>query len=250
MVLSFRRHATEPENRFDMPSDVRAYAIGDIHGRADALVSLLQVIVDDAVTRDDDRKPLLIFLGDYIDRGDNTAQVIELLRNLARGSEDTVIALKGNHEETLLEFLQDPIAGKDWLAYGGRQTLASYAVKTAPTASDPDRLYELRAALQAAMGDDVGFLESLRSHFELGRILFTHAGCNPDAGLGDVRSMVWGHERGQTDVPLPGRLVVHGHYETETPVRRPGRISIDTGAYYSGRLTAIRLDEHIGFLSS
>lgn len=230
----------------------RVYAIGDIHGRGDALIDLLRMILDDAAWAADERQTRIVFLGDYIDRGDDPARVIGYLRSLMSETGDGIVALKGNHEAALVDFLKDPIAGRLWLSHGARQTIASYGVPLPPTRPTPDDLRRLRDALATAMGDDIGFLAGLPTHYRLGSVLFTHAGCNPGLGDGteDEHSLLWGHRNGLCDEPLPGVLLVHGHYESVDPVQSAGRISLDTGAWHTGRLTAVCIDSNLRFLST
>lgn len=230
----------------------RVYAIGDIHGRFDLMIDLLRLICADADNKEDGRRTFIVFLGDYIDRGDETAQVLTALQALGRTTAGGITFLRGNHEDALLSFLSDPLAGRRWLDYGAEQTLASYGVSLPQRDPSEDDLVRTRDALCAAMKGHGWFLGSMLSHAKIGDVLFTHAGCNAaaiDAEL-DIKAMMWGHPSTLVDEPLPGALVVHGHYDDVEPVNRRGRICVDTGAYYSGRLTAVRLDAEVAFLST
>ena len=229
----------------------RVYAIGDVHGRHDLMVALLGKIVEDANRFSDDRRPKIVFLGDYIDRGDHGAEVIESLMSLSTGAGDGVVILRGNHEDALLGFLSSPLSGQQWLDFGARQTLANYGVRQPTGKPSVDELYDIRAALSAAMGSHIDFLKRLPCYDRDGDVIFTHAGLDPkDAEtLEDTQAMLWGHPASADDWPVPGKLIVHGHFDKEHAVDRPGRICVDTGAYYSGALTAVRLDDDVAFLS-
>jgi serine/threonine protein phosphatase 1 len=231
--------------------NARVYAIGDVHGRCDLMLDMLGEIVEDFERRRDGRRCEIVFLGDYIDRGDSSRAVLEALMKLMDGKSDEIIALRGNHEEALLDFLRSPLQNRPWLEFGARQTLADYGVVQPPREPSEESLMDLRDALKKAMGDHVDFLESLPFHATSGDAIFTHAGIAPDDAetLEDRRAMMWGHVSSKSDWPVPGRLVVHGHYDAPEPADRPGRVCVDTGAYYTGRLTAARLDDDCCFIS-
>jgi len=230
----------------------RIYAIGDVHGRYDLLLSLLVRIYQDANMFHDDRKIRLVFLGDYVDRGDDSRKVLEALFDLKKVKGSRINCLLGNHESALLKFLDDPVKGKDWLGFGGAQTLASYKVKT--TSQEPGRkeLLRIRDGLGSEMGNHVAFLRSLETHLRSGDVIFTHAGVNPKSKdpSDDTRAMLWGHPEFLTDWPIPDMLVVHGHFDTAGAACRPGRICVDSGAYYSGELSAVRLDDSAKIIST
>jgi serine/threonine protein phosphatase 1 len=229
----------------------RVYAVGDLHGRYDLLHEMLKRVVEDFEDRRDGRQLKVVFLGDYIDRGDHSREVLETLMKLANGMHLDVVALRGNHEAALLDFIQSPNRHRAWLDFGAQQTLASYGVAPPRRAlSEPD-LVDLRDALVEAMGDHLAFLRGLPVMAQSGDVVLTHAGVARDDGeaLGNHRAMLWGDTSSDPDWPAPGKLVVHGHYDGANAVDRPGRICVDTGAYYSGRLTAVRLDEDVEFLS-
>ncbi|MDU8946168.1 metallophosphoesterase [Ovoidimarina sediminis] len=229
---------------------MRVYAIGDIHGRHDLLIALLDTIAKDALRQNDARQTQLVFLGDYIDRGDRSAEVMEVIRSLVEDTGGGAVAILGNHEAALLDFIDEPIAGQSWLSYGALQTIASYGEPLPPRTPGEADLIGLRNRISEKMAPDIAFLKTLPTHYRSGSVLFTHAGCNPGIGDGtkDERGMIWGHPDGLGDQPLRDTLLVHGHFDAPDPVQRPGRICVDTGAYYSGRLTAVRLDDGIQFI--
>lgn len=230
---------------------MRIYAIGDLHGRQDLLRKMLERILRDQDRIDDDRRCRIVFLGDYIDRGDNSRQVLQDLMVLAKDLPDGIVALRGNHEEALLAFLRAPARERTWLDYGASQTLAAYGVPQPPRAPSERDLLDLRDALEAAMGAHLDFLRTLPSHHVSGDVIFAHAGLDPDDAdsLTNEDAMLWGHADAPDAWPAPGRLLVHGHHDAPDPVDRPGRICVDTGAYYSGRLSAVRLDGSRTFLA-
>lgn len=231
-------------------SSDRVYAIGDIHGRCDLLVDLLELIEQDGDSFDDGRTVRLVFLGDYIDRGDDSRAVLDLLCDLADNASPDFSFLSGNHEAALLAFLRDPAQGRDWLNFGGLQTLASYGVPLPGRGQERQALLATRDALQRALGRHHGFLTSLSLLERSGDVIFTHAGLNPSRPdpRDDTHALLWGCAEFLTPDPRPGCRVVHGHFDAPKPLSLPGRICVDTGAYYSGRLTAVRLDAGEDFL--
>jgi len=229
----------------------RVYAIGDIHGRYDLLVSLLEKIEEDSATFRDERTVRIVFLGDYVDRGDDSRQVLELLSKLAASGSPDFIFLTGNHEAALLAFLADPIEGRAWLNFGGRQTLASYGVRLPPRGVKRSDLQSAGDDFGRALGRHRDFLLSLSLLDRSGDVLFTHAGLNPskaDDPRSDPHAILWGCKEFLREDPVPGARIVHGHFDAPTPLSATGRICVDTGAYYSGRLTAVRLDAGEHFL--
>jgi serine/threonine protein phosphatase 1 len=252
-MLSGLRNALFPAltARPRVDEGARVYAVGDIHGRHDLLIAMLARIVEDFEGRRDGRRCEIVFLGDYVDRGDQSREVVDSLIRLTGGGIRGLVALRGNHEAALLDFIRDPLRGRAWLNFGARQTIANYGVALPPRNPSDDELLDLRDALANAMGRHLDYLDTLPFFAKSGDVIFTHAGLAPgDAeDLRSTRAMLWGHEAQDDDWPAPGRLLVHGHYDAPGPVDRPGRICVDTGAYYSGRLTAVRLDADVGFLT-
>ena len=221
----------------------RAYAIGDVHGRLDLLERLLDRIGADVAARRP-RKTFVIFLGDLIDRGPDSAGVVEHLRTW-RPSFATPIFLSGNHEEVLTRML----AGEkgilpSWLKYGGAQCAQSYGL-------DPNLLHAIdeEAALQLLRAkiprDHVEFVASFADTFRFGDYLFVHAGIRPGISLEeqDRNDLRWIREPFLSDDKAHGMIVVHGHTIVERVEERPNRIAIDTGAYHTGVLTALAVEE-------
>lgn len=227
------------------------YAVGDVHGRLD-LLERLEAIIQEDVRRKAFGRPVICYLGDYVDRGPQSAGVIEWL---ARSSEGTArrIYLKGNHEDRMLAFLEHPEAnGPRWLEFGGRQALASYGIETPEDAADAD-WPGIRDALKAALPPShLRFLNGLQLAFRWRDHLFVHAGLHPERGLADqeARDLMWIREPFLSSGRDWGARVVHGHVIEPEPVVRPNRIGIDTGAYRTGRLTCLVAETPPRFLSA
>lgn len=232
--------------------DERVYAIGDVHGRYDLLIKLLSKIHEDALRFSDGRRVCLVFLGDYIDRGEDTKRVLDALVYLSSSSKDKLVLLRGNHEAAMTSFLDDPIAGSAWLEFGGIQTLASFGISMPRSWSDRDGRRQARDALARAIKPYTALFNRMCDVHRSGDVVFSHAGVDPDRPLEQqpTSSLHWGHERFLVDQPLERLRVVHGHFDAPTPADFPGRICVDTGAYYSGVLTAVRLDDGQVFLST
>ncbi|MEN8722460.1 MAG: metallophosphoesterase family protein [Alphaproteobacteria bacterium] len=244
----FRRTENGRPDEYRGPADRRVYAIGDIHGRADLLVQLLERIDQDRA--DSTRPSEIIFLGDYIDRGEHSEGVItHCLQLKARSRTDPTIAsivfLKGNHEDAMLAFLDDPEKGAAWLSYGGLSTVQSYKADGPSSLLNSSALSELRDGLEKALPvDHLQFLKELKAYHCVGDYLFVHAAVHPSLSLVDQPDEVlyWGNEDFLRRPWKEPYMVVHGHTITELPEIRPFRIGVDTGAYYSGRLTAVCID--------
>jgi serine/threonine protein phosphatase 1 len=233
------------------PAGARAYAVGDIHGRLDLLDMLLGRIEADIAARPP-KRAFIIFLGDLIDRGPDSAAVVErLLHYRPRGARP--IFLAGNHEEVLLRML----AGEhgilpSWLKFGGVECARSYGI-------DPDALKRLdeEAALQLLQAKvpraHRDFLDGFADTFRFGDYLFVHAGIRPGVAIEeqDRFDLRWIREPFLTDAKDHGFIVVHGHTIVGRVEERPNRIAIDTGAYHSGVLTALVVeDDKRGYLST
>jgi serine/threonine protein phosphatase 1 len=220
---------------------MRIYAVGDVHGRADLVQRLLgQIEADAAQHPDKDRR--LVLLGDYVDRGPQSREVLELLSTF-EGSGLSACFLMGNHEQAMLGFLADPVAMAQWFEYGGLETLASYGI--AAPAREVDDLLETAAALRAALpAHQLAFLEGLELSRRFGDYLFVHAGIRPEVPLEaqEPRDLMWIRETFLSyDKPHP-LMVVHGHHVTDGVDARANRIGVDTGAYATGCLSCLVLD--------
>ncbi len=226
-----------------MPDDSIAYVIGDIHGRADLLDILLGNISAHCL-RYQSKTKYLIFLGDYVDRGLQSREVLEILANLNL-AHITIVPLVGNHEEAMLSFIENPLESAGWLQYGGTETLLSYGVSMPPGIPKPTTLYDTAEALRATMPESHWqFLNNLHLSYTLGDYIFVHAGVNPEEPLADQsrQDILWIRDVFMSHDGLYDKVIVHGHTITKTVEFRPNRISVDTGAYYSNRLSCVILD--------
>ncbi len=210
--------------------------IGDLHGRADLLEAMVEQLANAGGT-----ERTLVFVGDYIDRGEASASVLGLLQALQKDLwPGDVICLKGNHEAMLLDFLDAPEeAGPFWIHNGGAHTLASFGIR--PAALAPDTLGAARDALRDAMGPQTeAWLRALPLSFRSGNVLVTHAGADPHAPVAQQQEthLLWGHPDFLTTPRRDGIWIAHGHTILEAPSAQAGRISVDTGAYATHRLSA------------
>jgi serine/threonine protein phosphatase 1 len=222
-----------------MPPDTRIYAVGDIHGRADLLSETIARIEDDL-----GRRPIAraaeVYLGDYIDRGPDSRDVIDILAT--RMVHNHAVCLRGNHEDLMERFLHNPDALRSWLALGGTSTLASYGVHTRSNSNAADDLHrQFRRAFPRA---HELFLKCLRPWICCGDYLFVHAGIRPMVPLDrqNIIDLLWIRDdflKSQLD---HGKLIVHGHTPVPHPDVRHNRINIDTGAWYTGTLTCLMLE--------
>ena len=225
-----------------VPSGVRIYAVGDIHGRADVLGELFGLIDQDLKARPTVRS-IEVFLGDYIDRGPHSRQVVDLL--IARRRHHVTVFLKGNHEAYAYQVLSDPSVLSDWVRIGGINTLLSYGVEPYRGDRDQQAQQALAAAFRQALPDNhYHFLQDLALSFSCGDYFFVHAGVRPGTPLmqQSEQDLLWIRDDFLLHEEDFGKVVVHGHSPTNLPDIRPNRINIDTGAYATGRLTCLVLE--------
>jgi serine/threonine protein phosphatase 1 len=232
-----------------LPEGVRIYAVGDVHGRSDLLRQLFSRI-DGDLRANPAKEAIHVFLGDYIDRGNDSAGVLDFL--IARSQTNQLYCLKGNHEIFLAEFLENPGVFKPWIQNGALPTLASYGLKPAINAGVKERA-ELSASLRNAMPDShFRFLTELKLSFTCGDYYFVHAGVRPGTPLAiqHEEDLLWIRDEFLLHEEPFEKIIVHGHTPVLEPEVRPNRINIDTGAYATGRLTCLRLEgDKIGFIS-
>jgi serine/threonine protein phosphatase 1 len=232
--------AAERAPRASLPEGTRAYAVGDIHGRADLFAALARAIdADDAARGTADSR--VVLLGDLIDRGPDSAGVIRLARQWQ--ARRKLHVLMGNHEEMLLDALESEEVLRHFLRYGGKETLLSYPVD--PAAYTRAELGEVMAMMHAAIpGQDLDFIRGFENSLALGDYLFVHAGIDPDLPVDGQRpsDLRWIREPFLSHAASFGPIVVHGHTISQAAELRPNRIGIDTGAWRSGRLTALGLE--------
>ena len=223
-------------------ADVRVYAIGDVHGRLDLLMKLMTKIAEDRADNPAARYKV-IFLGDYVDRGNQSRELLDLLSQGPVDGFETVY-LTGNHEDYLLRFLTDTSNASTWLYYGGANTLISYGIPASPLQNNPDRLIAIQQKFRNALPEShLAFLRRLEiSHVE-GDYFFVHAGVRPGVPLDDqaTEDLLWIRDEFLASKADHGRVIVHGHSVRMRPELLANRIGIDTGAYDTGVLTCLVL---------
>jgi serine/threonine protein phosphatase 1 len=230
-----------PRNPPSIPPGERIYAIGDIHGRLDLLDELLDRLDDDRHAFDATRTTL-IFLGDYVDRGPESAQVLDRLTHVC--DEYRTVCLKGNHEALLGEFLTDPETFSDWALVGGLTTLMSYGLSPPLQADSAQRLKLARDLRHAIPAYHLNFLASLPLYHVAGDFIFVHAGLRPGLPISQQiePDLLWIRDEFLLFEKLFDKYVVHGHTPVVEPDVRSNRMNIDTGAYATGRLTCLVLE--------
>lgn len=237
-----RRTATDDTTTLDI--DRLTYAVGDIHGRADLLEQLIDRIQEDSELSNEPT-PRVVFLGDYIDRGDQSAQVLERLSGLTSTCRWDLVFLRGNHEIMLTEFLRNPEASAPlWFRNGGLETLLSFGVGGVTSSiTQGDAVVAASEALSERIAPLKNWLEQLGSMYQIGNVVFAHAGLNPALApdAHDEEMLCWGSGGLPTTSRQDGFWVVHGHYIVKAAQISRRHIAIDTGAYYSSHLTTARL---------
>ncbi|WP_428492678.1 metallophosphoesterase family protein [Rhodopila sp.] len=228
-----------------LPPGQRVYAVGDIHGCLDRLAALHEMIAEDIAERPV-AHTTLVHLGDYVDRGTDSAQVVDWLINRPPVPADEIVNLMGNHEHMMLSAVvgTEREAPSQWLVNGGADSLASWGIaRTVPAAE-----WAARIPLQHLM-----FLRDLEISRRIGPYLFVHAGIRPGVPLDSQsrQDMMWIREPFLSSAADYGVVVVHGHTPKREPVVAANRIAIDTGAVLGGALTCVVLQEdRLGFLTS
>jgi serine/threonine protein phosphatase 1 len=242
----FRPQPATPQP--SVPPGTRVYAIGDIHGRRDLFDALIAAIEADDSARAPARTTIVL-LGDLVDRGPDSAGVIAGARALMTRRRLRILC--GNHEEMFLRCFDELDLLRHFLRYGGRETILSYPLDLARwNAAD---LEEAQAMMHAAVpAADLDFIRSFEDRIVIGDYCFVHAGIFPGVALEEqsLNDLRWIREPFLSHTGDYGFVVVHGHTITETPVIRSNRIGIDTGAYSSGRLTALALEGESRWLIS
>jgi serine/threonine protein phosphatase 1 len=239
-LFSKKPASTEPHGH--APDGLRLYAVGDIHGRVDLLDDLLaQIHADEA--RRGPAETHLIFLGDLVDRGPTSAQVIDRLIALEQ-SRPRVRFLMGNHEEVYLKAIKGDLAAlKFFVKIGGRETILSYGIDE-ESYRDAD-FEELLALWQARVpAEHIAFLDRFEDLIIFGDYAFVHAGVHPARSFDDQRAtdLRWIRDTFLDHRTRLEKVVVHGHTITDAVEFKPHRIGTDTGAYMSGRLSALGLE--------
>lgn len=227
-----------------VPAGLRLYVIGDIHGRADLLRRLHLQIEADLFTLTDGETARIVYLGDYIDRGLDSSTVIDVLLDHPLPGAERVF-LKGNHEDSLLDFLEDVGTGPDWFAIGGDATAMSYGVRVPAQLSSSERFEHIWRALHANLPQDhLDFLHGLDLLHEVGDYLCVHAGIRPGTPLDqqDAHDLMWIRRDFLESRDDHGKVVVHGHSARREPDIQKNRIGIDTTAFATNVLTCLVLE--------
>lgn len=240
IVRLLRRKSAKTAPR--LPDGIRVYAVGDIHGRAD-LLEMLIARIDAHIAAKPVTRPILVFVGDYVDRGRSSREVLDLLIKCDTAHE--AVFLRGNHDDLMLKFLTSPELLREWQKIGGIETLMSYGLQPAMNPDSANQA-EIANAFDGLLPQNHRrFLESLVPSFSCGGYFFVHAGVRPGVSLAEQKEedLLWIRDEFLLHEEDFGRIVVHGH----TPVReidiRRNRINIDTGAYVTGRLSCIILEQ-------
>lgn len=236
-----------------VPPGRRVYAVGDVHGRADLLNRLLDTIQEDVAKGGFEGRPILIFLGDYIDRGFQSKDVIDILLSEKMSPFETYF-LKGNHEAAMLQFLRDPSIGPRWSEFGGAETLVSYGVRPPRMRTSMDEWALASQQLNDVLPPEhLNFLTGLDLSVRVGDYVFVHAGVRPGVPLDQQTEydMLWIRDEFLSDGRALGAVIVHGHTPASKPHWDSRRVGIDTGAYLSGKLTAARFEhDAVDFIST
>jgi serine/threonine protein phosphatase 1 len=249
MIRLFRKRPekeTTPlaPREFRVPANMRVYAVGDIHGKAALLKKLLALIAEDAKAHAG-AKIEEVFLGDYVDRGMQSREVIDLLLEAPPAGHQRIF-LKGNHEEALLRFLVEPMVLREWATFGGYATLASYGIQI-PQSMQPSALAQVRDRFRENIPTaHVHFLKNLRFTHGVGDYLFVHAGIDPKVTVSeqDPSRLLWIREPFLSHSGYFEQYVVHGHTPVAQPDIRNNRANLDVSAAPKNSLCALVITEN------
>jgi serine/threonine protein phosphatase 1 len=217
------------------------YAIGDVHGCYEALIDAENRIISDARTIAG--KKLIVLLGDYVDRGSRSRDVLQHLCSPSPQGFSR-IALCGNHDDAFLQFLSAPRANMQWLEFGGTDTLYSYGVDAKYLLGQRRGMETLCTAVKLAVPSaHIALLQSMPIALSVGEFIFVHAGIRPGISLDSQldQDLLWIREPFISKGPQLPTLVVHGHTPGRDPVFASGRIGIDTAAFATGNLTVLKI---------
>jgi len=228
-----RKHLFAPA----MPAAI--YAVGDVHGCLALLHLLHERIFADCEASPGEK--WIVYLGDYVDRGPDSAGVLDALL-LPLPSELRRITLAGNHEVMMLDFLENPVRNSSWLEFGGAETLSSYGLDVKKLMSLSER--ERRSFLSSHIPTEhIEFMRELSLTLSVPGTVFAHAGLRAGIAVEEQveDDVLWIRDAFLDAAPVDGRVVIHGHTPAADPVVAPGRICVDTGAFATGVLTAVKL---------
>jgi serine/threonine protein phosphatase 1 len=245
VLKRFRGDASTPQTVAEPRPEGRTYVVGDVHGCLAALDTLLAGIDTDR-RRTGGEDAQIVFVGDYIDRGQQSAETLQRVRDLEAALPDQVVCLLGSHEKMLLDFLDKPRThGLRWLRNGGIGTLTAYRIDGLTEVATPEELEVAAAQLRPRLAE--GLIDWLRARplrHDSGNVTVAHAGLDPEKPHTEQRDnvLLWGNAKSLTHGRPDGRWVVHGHTVVTEPEICGTRINIDTGAWVHGSLTAVVLD--------
>jgi serine/threonine protein phosphatase 1 len=228
----------------------RVYAIGDIHGQFRQLEILFQAIIQD-LKREPPPQYRIICLGDLVDRGERSRDVIQLLIDLSQDFPLTI--LRGNHEDMLLRAIDEPSYLLEWRKYGGLETMASYRVNAAPLMQGKNVDIVHQSFKEKFEANHRRFIEHMPFYHISADYFFCHAGIKPGQPLSqqDPIDLLWIRDEFLESQLAHGKMIVHGHTSVESVDIRPNRINVDTGAYLTGRLSCVVLqDQKLGIIDS
>lgn len=231
------------------------FVIGDIHGRADLLERILEQL-DTEIGALHLQDPKLVFVGNLIDHGPSSARVVSRLRELTLEFPENVACLLGSHEQMLLDFLTAPVARHArWMKEGAAPTFASFGVGLPGGSLDADAAEEAAKALRQAIGDDVlDWIKARPSIVSSGSLHVVHAAADPRRDMNDQsnRVLTWGHPEFLSVARSDGQWVAHGHTRFDRPFLKDSRVSVDTGAWETGILSAAMIlpDGQVGFVQA
>lgn len=227
-----------------VPEKTVVWAVGDVHGRLDLLKPLVETIMTDAAASAAERK-VVIFLGDYIDRGPDSRGVVRYLAGLSANTDIEWRFLMGNHEKTLLNFLDDPSVGPRWCDYGGQATIRSYGLRIPDLKHKPEVWAHLAADLRHKLSErEMRFFAEQELSITVGDYFFAHAGARPGQSLDQqsAEDLIWIRGSFLDSEAEFDQIIVHGHTPSAEVHVDHRRVGIDTRAYESGVLTALRLE--------
>lgn len=240
-LISRPKAAPEETPPASVPQGVRVYAVGDLHGRPDLLDQVLTRI-DVHVAANPIPQPIEVFIGDYVDRGPGSREVVDRL--LTRARTHGSICLKGNHEAYLMDFLRNPAVLHDWRSCGGLETLVSYGL-TPSLSAQPDEYKKLSQAFDNALPlNHRLFFNGLRTSYVCGDFFFVHAGVRPGVPLEEQseNDLLWIRDDFLTYQGDFGKVIIHGHTPVLRPDVHPNRINIDTGGYATGMMSCLVIE--------
>ncbi|PIL21432.1 hypothetical protein P775_04540 [Puniceibacterium antarcticum] len=241
MSIFFWKRAPKPTFDALLAPDQPFFAVGDIHGRLDLLQDLLR-----RLEKAGHAEVKLVCVGDYIDRGDQSREVLNLLQSLQADDPGSLVCLLGNHEQMLLDFLEDPArSGPRWLLHGGLQTFASYGISPLSQTAPREEWEIARNKFREVLGNTEGWLRGLPRVWQTGNVAVVHAAADPALPIDKQteKTLLWGHKDFGRTSRQDGIWVVHGHTIVDHPKAINGRISVDTGGYATGLLTAALVEQ-------